>query len=300
MNNVKQNLLDEAGKIVNGARRKDYGTPEDNFARIAKFWQAYMENTGRAEAKITAADVSPLMRLMKEARLCESPSHRDSFVDIIGYTLTGAEINLDEESVKFSGRTAADDVAAWDARMEKEKLHQLEMEKLKLEAEKMKAFHWASDLTDTSMEAVILEDLVSKGIEQEPEGRNEKWFSSPEEYQAFLDSREKMLQDAERIGLEVDITEEERAKEMAMKHLAEAWDPARGDRLTTAQEVNLEFKARQEEDAKKARAQEAYKKFKMEKYIEAIKGEYSGPKVQPIPPGPYVDPWWPGNVDGDL
>jgi hypothetical protein len=42
---------------------------------------------------ISAADVSPMMRLMKEARLCETPDHRDSFVDLIGYTLTGAEVN---------------------------------------------------------------------------------------------------------------------------------------------------------------------------------------------------------------
>jgi hypothetical protein len=196
MNNVKQNLLDEAGKIVNGARRKDYGTPEENFARIAKFWQAYMENTGRAEAKITAADVSPLMRLMKEARLCETPSHRDSFVDIIGYTLTGAEINLDEESD-----------------------------------------HWASDLTDSAEEAGVLDYLVDgKGA----------WFSSPEEYQAFLDSREKMSQDAKRIGLEVDITEEQRAEEMAMKHLS--------------------FTER------RVRAEEAYKKFKTDQWSDNVDG----------------------------
>jgi len=90
---IKQTLLDEAGTIVNGARRSAYGLPENNFERIARFWQAYFENTGRGEVNITAADVSPLMRLMKEARLCESPAHYDSFCDIIGYTLTGAEVN---------------------------------------------------------------------------------------------------------------------------------------------------------------------------------------------------------------
>jgi hypothetical protein len=90
---IKQSLLDEAGKIVNGARRKAYGTPEQNFERIARFWQSYFENTGRTDVKITAADVSPMMRLMKEARLCETPDHYDSFVDIVGYTLTGAEVN---------------------------------------------------------------------------------------------------------------------------------------------------------------------------------------------------------------
>lgn len=90
---VKAAIADEAKAIVTGARRSAYGTPEDNFARIARFWQAYFENTGRGEVCITARDISPLMRLMKEARLCESPDHRDSLVDLVGYTLTGAEIN---------------------------------------------------------------------------------------------------------------------------------------------------------------------------------------------------------------
>jgi hypothetical protein len=89
---VKATIADEAKRIVTGARRSAYGKPEDNFERIARFWQAYFENTGR-DVEITAADVSPLMRLMKEARLCETPDHRDSFVDLVGYTLTGAEIN---------------------------------------------------------------------------------------------------------------------------------------------------------------------------------------------------------------
>lgn len=89
---IKATILDQAGKIVNGARRSAYGTPENNFERIARFWQAYFDNTGR-EVQITAADVSPMMRLMKEARLCETPDHYDSFVDIVGYTLTGAEVN---------------------------------------------------------------------------------------------------------------------------------------------------------------------------------------------------------------
>ena len=90
---VKVMIADEAKNIVSGARRSAYGTPEQNFDRIARFWQAYFENTGRADVKISAADISPLMRLMKEARICETPDHRDSYVDLVGYTLTGAEVN---------------------------------------------------------------------------------------------------------------------------------------------------------------------------------------------------------------
>lgn len=89
---VKVAIADEAKNIVAGARRAAYGKPEQNFERIARFWQAYFENTGRGAVKITAQDVSPLMRLMKEARLAETPDHRDSFVDIVGYALTGAEV----------------------------------------------------------------------------------------------------------------------------------------------------------------------------------------------------------------
>lgn len=90
--NVKPYVADEAKRIVDGARRGAYGTPEDNFARIARFWTAYFQNTGR-DVAITPSDVSPMMRLMKEARLCETPDHLDSHVDLVGYTLTGAEVN---------------------------------------------------------------------------------------------------------------------------------------------------------------------------------------------------------------
>lgn len=97
---VKVAIADEAKNIVSGARRAAYGKPEQNFERIARFWDAYFVNrglhltdiTGQIH-KVTAADVSPMMRLMKEARLCETPDHRDSFVDLVGYTLTGAEVN---------------------------------------------------------------------------------------------------------------------------------------------------------------------------------------------------------------
>lgn len=89
---VKASIADEAKRIVSGARRAAYGAPEDNFGRIAAYWNAYAQCKGWPVV-FTAADVSPMMRGMKEARLAETPDHRDSFVDLVGYTLTGAEIN---------------------------------------------------------------------------------------------------------------------------------------------------------------------------------------------------------------
>lgn len=99
---IKSEIAEEAVRIVSGARRSAYGKPEQNFERIARFWNVYLVNIGLLppsaltdpEANgVTAKDVSPMMRLMKEARLCETPDHRDSFVDLVGYSLTGAEVN---------------------------------------------------------------------------------------------------------------------------------------------------------------------------------------------------------------
>lgn len=102
ISDIKTDIASEAVRIVSGARRSAYGTPENNFERIARFWQAYMQNTGR-DIEITAADVSPLMRLMKEARLCETPDHRDSHVDLIGYAMTGAEVAGVKRSTQDTG-----------------------------------------------------------------------------------------------------------------------------------------------------------------------------------------------------
>lgn len=92
MSVIKEHLADEAKRIVNGPRRGAYGTPTENFTRIARLWTAHFHNTGR-EITVTAEDISPLMRLMKEARLSETPNHYDSHLDLVGYALTGAEVN---------------------------------------------------------------------------------------------------------------------------------------------------------------------------------------------------------------
>ena len=89
---IGAHIADTAKSIVSGARRGAYGSPERNFERIARYWTAYFQNTGRG-VTVTASDVSPMMRFVKEARLNENPKHLDSFVDLVGYTLTGAETN---------------------------------------------------------------------------------------------------------------------------------------------------------------------------------------------------------------
>ena len=94
---IKATIADEAKRIVSGERREAYGTPEKNFHRIAVLWEIYLSLAHGYADQITPLDVAAMMRLMKEARLIESPHHRDSYVDLVGYALCGAEIALDEE-----------------------------------------------------------------------------------------------------------------------------------------------------------------------------------------------------------
>jgi hypothetical protein len=103
-------LLEQAHKIVTGARRQSYGTPEDNFTCIADLWQVYLERRFPAQVthtavdaepggqtihllrhvNLTATDIAAMMVLMKVARLAETPNHADSWRDVAGYAACGA------------------------------------------------------------------------------------------------------------------------------------------------------------------------------------------------------------------
>lgn len=83
----RKELLEQAAKITNGERQDHYGTPEDNFTRIAELWNAYT-----CTAQFSAHDVAAMMILLKVARIASDPKHLDSWVDIAGYASCGGEI----------------------------------------------------------------------------------------------------------------------------------------------------------------------------------------------------------------
>lgn len=78
--------LEKAKECVCGQREQDYGTPEDNFNRIAGLWTAYKGTV------FTAGDVAMMMALLKMARIRTGTGTMDSFVDLAGYAACGAEI----------------------------------------------------------------------------------------------------------------------------------------------------------------------------------------------------------------
>ena len=76
---MKENVLEEAGRIIYGDREKTYGHPSKNLEVIANFWGGYLGT------KLSAKDVAVMMILLKAARLRNDITHRDSVVDICGY-----------------------------------------------------------------------------------------------------------------------------------------------------------------------------------------------------------------------
>ena len=83
---TRKRVLKEAERCVCGKREQDYGTPEDNFDRIAKMWSAYMG------VEFNPVDVSMFMVMLKAARIKSGGGTMDSFVDGCGYFSCGGEI----------------------------------------------------------------------------------------------------------------------------------------------------------------------------------------------------------------
>jgi len=91
----RQDVLTEAGNLIDGDRHKQYGEAKDNFALIAKYWNGHL---GLVDF-ITVRDVAMMMALMKIARTHgDGRKSRDTFVDICGYAALAGEINDGEDS----------------------------------------------------------------------------------------------------------------------------------------------------------------------------------------------------------
>ena len=90
-------LLEEAKSIID-ARGDHYGSPLENWTRIANLWTAYLGHKLKDGEEITPLDHGLMMDLVKTARLIESPEHWDSYLDKAGYAAAGVEcFNVDPQ-----------------------------------------------------------------------------------------------------------------------------------------------------------------------------------------------------------
>lgn len=91
----RQFILSQAEHCVCGKREQDYGSPEDNFGRIAVMWAAYMRGncvSDGADICIAPKDVAAMMALLKIARIASGNAKADNWVDLAGYAACGGEL----------------------------------------------------------------------------------------------------------------------------------------------------------------------------------------------------------------
>ena len=90
MKKNREYFLNQAEKLINGPRAKEYGPAKFNHERIAKIWSVILAK------EVTAEEVIACMIGVKLARLAETLDHDDSWVDINGYAALGGEIINDK------------------------------------------------------------------------------------------------------------------------------------------------------------------------------------------------------------
>ena len=91
MENIRTRVLRDAATLVNGQRNRDYGEPIDNFERIAAGWRVLLG------ADVTPHQVALCMAWLKMARLCETPTHEDSYVDAAAYAALAAQLVVEQD-----------------------------------------------------------------------------------------------------------------------------------------------------------------------------------------------------------
>lgn len=84
------NVLEEADSLINGERQQQYGNATESHQRIADLWAGYLGTD------VTEFDVVNMMILLKVSRT-RNQYHRDSYVDIAGYSALGERLKLEAD-----------------------------------------------------------------------------------------------------------------------------------------------------------------------------------------------------------
>lgn len=84
---TRKEILKQATDAVCTDREGQYGSPEDNFRRIADLWTTYWGGY-----PFEPKDVAMMMSLLKIARIATGKHKDDNYIDLAGYAACGGEL----------------------------------------------------------------------------------------------------------------------------------------------------------------------------------------------------------------
>ena len=87
----RDEVLDTAKELINGARAADYGDAFDNFGRIAAGWNAIIQEAMKTHGHVNEQHIALMMDWVKTARLLNDLNKDDSWIDKCGYSALGGE-----------------------------------------------------------------------------------------------------------------------------------------------------------------------------------------------------------------
>lgn len=87
----RKKILEEAIHLIYNDRQADYGTPQENHDRIAKLWSVVLG------IDVKSYQVALCMNQVKVARLVQSPTKLDGWVDGAAYMGIGGELATEDK-----------------------------------------------------------------------------------------------------------------------------------------------------------------------------------------------------------
>lgn len=87
----RKEILDEAIHLIYNDRQADYGTPQKNHDRIAKLWSVVLG------IDVQPYQVALCMNQVKVARLVQTPTKVDGWVDGAAYMGIGGELATEDK-----------------------------------------------------------------------------------------------------------------------------------------------------------------------------------------------------------
>lgn len=102
---TRKELLKQATDAVCTDREGQYGSPEDNFRRIADLWTTYCGGY-----PFEPKDVAMMMSLLKIARIATGKHKDDNYIDLAGYAACGGELGSLETTHEAVRESEPDEV----------------------------------------------------------------------------------------------------------------------------------------------------------------------------------------------